>query len=253
MNTQCLPLFGFAWFNNFRQSLQDLATMAMNEEWDYKNAPTGNFPILFNYIHHTFTKLQCENKIECERDYCIFNSGLVTENQEEIYAYFQKNRRIGTTIEWYFIGWRKKSERDLMKFAKLPDVANYFHNPADLIYDTRVDLRINFDHIISDNKNRFPSPIVLMDNYQLGNLLQGTVDDAKRRVRRNYKTAIPQYYKGKIQLLLPLCLVSKSRADLALVVDKENGTYRASTILTLDMALNNARLVAKPDDEWLKP
>src|SRR5438105_117852 len=105
MSTQCLPLFGFSWFNNFRHSLQELASLAMNEEWDYKNSPTGNFPILFNYVHHTFTKLRSENKIECEKDYCIFNSGLVTENQEEIFAYFQKNRKSGSTLDWFFIGW----------------------------------------------------------------------------------------------------------------------------------------------------
>jgi hypothetical protein len=224
----------------------------MNEEWDYRSAPKGNFPILFNYVHHTFNKLLDEKKIECEKECCVFNSGLVTDNQEEIYGYFQKNKRQTSSLEWYFIGWRKKSDRDLMKFYKLPDVADYFENPADLIYDNRMDLRINVDHIISDNKSRFPSPINTMDNYQLGNLLQGTVEDAKRRVKRNYKTAIPQYYKGKLQLLLPLCLLSKSTADLALVVERENGSYRASTILTLDMALNNARLIAKPDDEWLK-
>jgi hypothetical protein len=53
-------------------------------------------------------------------------------------------------------------------------------------------------------------------------------------------------------LLLPLCLNTKAKADLALVIEKENGVYRASTCLTLDMAINNARLIAKPDDEWLK-
>jgi len=91
-----------------------------------------------------------------------------------------------------------------------------------------------------------------MDKYQLGNILGGTIKDAIRRVRRNYKTAVPQYYSGKIQLLLPLCLTSKAVADLALVIEKENMVYRASTCLTIDMAINNARLIAKPDDEWLK-
>ena len=46
--------------------------------------------------------------------------------------------------------------------------------------------------------------------------------------------------------------MSKSKADLALVIENCNGSYRASTCLTLDMAINNARLIAKPDDEWLK-
>ncbi len=91
-----------------------------------------------------------------------------------------------------------------------------------------------------------------MDRYQLAVLLEGTIKDAVRRVKRNYKTAVPQFYNGNLQLLLPICLSSKASADLALVVSKENGVYRATTCLTLDMAINNARLIAKPDDEWLK-
>jgi hypothetical protein len=37
------------------------------------------------------------------------------------------------------------------------------------------------------------------------------------------------------------------------VVERENDVYRANTCLTLDMAINNARLIAKPDDEWSRP
>lgn len=252
---QKLSLFNFAWFNNFTLSLQELAALAMPENWDYISSPvpTGNYPILFNYIHHTFTKLETESKIEVEGEYCIFNCGLVTVNQEEIFAYFQRNKKTGTSINWYFLGWRKHSDRDLMTFSRLPEVANYFQNPADLIYDIRFDLRINIDHLIIDNKTRIPSQLSMMDDHILGNILQGTIEDAKRRIKRNYKTAIPQFYGGKLQLLLPLCLLSKSKADLALVVEKENNIYRATTWLTLDMAINNARLIAKPDDEWLKP
>ena len=84
-------------------------------------------------------------------------------------------------------------------------------------------------------------------------MLHGAVEDAKKRIRRNYKTAVPQFFKNRIQLLLPLCLKEERKADLALAVEKENDIYRATTCLTLDMAFNNARLIAKPDDEWLKP
>ena len=83
----------------------------------------------------------------------------------------------------------------------------------------------------------------------------------KKRVYRNYKTAIPQYFRegggeaGKLQLLLPICLQNPSVADLALTVEKteQGDAYRGSIILTLDMAYNNARLLARPDTEWLQP
>ncbi|MFY0481684.1 DUF3825 domain-containing protein [Flavobacterium sp. PLA-1-15] len=246
-----MSLFSFSWFANFDQCIVELKTLAMPEEWNFSDS-TGTAPILVNYFHHTFLKIYDENKIEYCNDYCIFNTGLVTSNQEEIFAFFQKNKKPNATIPWFFHGWRKASDRDLVKFAKLPETANYFTDAADLIYDIKLDLRVNIDHIIQDNKERFPEPFNTMDEYLLGNILQGTIDDAKRRIKRNYKTAIPQYFRGKLQLLLPLCLKQKAKADLALVIEKENGTYRASTCLTLNMAINNARLIAKPDDEWLK-
>jgi hypothetical protein len=82
---------------------------------------------------------------------------------------------------------------------------------------------------------------------------------AKFRVEQNYKTAVPQFYwlpndeAGRLQLLLPLALEDIARADLALSVDRVGDVYRAATVLTLDMACNNARLIARPDREWLEP
>ena len=246
-----MTLFEYAWVANFYDRIRELKSLAMDEDWDYKKHPTGKDPILANYVKHTFVKLYEEGKVFEQKDYSVFNTGLVTDYQEEIYALCQKNRRQGS-IKWFFLGWRKASDRDLMKFTSLPENANYFENSSDLIYDTRLELRPNVNHIIDDNITRFPTALQSMDKYQLGVLLQGTINDAIRRIRRNYKTAVPQYYDGRLQLLLPLCLTSKATADLALVIEKENGVYRASTCLTLDMAINNARLIAKPDDEWLK-
>lgn len=247
-----ITLFEYAWFPNFFDRVEELKLMAMEEDWDNKKNPTGKYPILVNYIKHTFIKLCEEDKIVGQEDYSVFNVGLATPLQEEIFALFQRNRKAGASQQWYFIGWRKQSDRDLLKFGSLPDCANYFDNASDLIYDTNLELRLNVNHIVEDNIGRFPARLQEMDRYQLGILLEGTIRDAVRRVKRNYKTAVPQYYNGKLQLLLPLCLTSRASADLALVVERQNDIYRASTCLTLDMAINNARLIAKPDDEWLK-
>ena len=90
---------------------------------------------------------------------------------------------------------------------------------------------------------------------ELRRQLVGSIDEVRKRVRTNYKIAVPQYYDGKIQLLLPLCLTAGSpNPDLALVVHKLNdNTYTARTCLTLKMAYNNARLIVKPQSNWLKP
>ncbi|KPB12357.1 hypothetical protein AC518_4171 [Pseudomonas syringae pv. syringae] len=40
---------------------------------------------------------------------------------------------------------------------------------------------------------------------------------------------------------------------MALVIEDHNSFYRAATCLMLDWAYSNARLLAKPDKEWLQP
>lgn len=79
------------------------------------------------------------------------------------------------------------------------------------------------------------------------------------RVDWNYKTAIPVYYprEQKMQLLLPLALENPDVVDAALLCnhrfDETQGVnnYEGRTILTLAMAYDNARLIARPDSNWL--
>ena len=233
--------------------------MAQPENWDYQySQSTKNLPVLYNYIHYTFKRLEIEAKISitAAKDKACFNTGLVTENYEDIFAFFTANssKQSADDPDWFFQGFRKESDRDLLSIGKLPELAHYFDDPSSLLYDTRKEIRKNVDHIIDDNRERFPEPFKSMtDNYQLRIALEGAIDHAIKRIERNYKTAVPQFYQGRIQLLLPLCMTNRTSADLALVVYEEGNVYLASTCLTLDMAYNNARLLAKPDNEWLSP
>lgn len=70
----------------------------------------------------------------------------------------------------------------------------------------------------------------------------------------NFRTSIPIYYptRNSISLLLPLSLMNESQIDLALVVEKtQSGNYLGHTILPLDWAYSNARLIARLDSNWL--
>lgn len=150
-------------------------------------------------------------------------------------------------------GWFRRGQWELNQFPELPDITLYFRDPSCLVLDTRKELRVNVEHIIETNRERIPEPYRTFDSYALQNLLHGTITSARQRVRRNYKTALPQYYRGKVQLLLPFCFANPQRADLALVVESHQTFYRATTCLTLDMAYNNARQLARPDRDWLQP
>lgn len=132
-----------------------------------------------------------------------------------------------------------------------PERANYFENPELLLFDWHYPIDVYYKHILDDerNKSRLPKDFLNSDN--MINILNGAIDTMKKRVSANYKLAIPQYYDGKIQLLLPLCLMSDNKADVAIAVTKKDNCYQGHTCLTLDMAYNNARLIAKPENNWL--
>jgi hypothetical protein len=84
-------------------------------------------------------------------------------------------------------------------------------------------------------------------------IFTGVVDTSIKKVVANYKLAVPQYHEKKIQLLIPLFFENDNKPDLALVLTKKDGYYQGHTCLTLDMAYNNARLIAKPESNWLCP
>lgn len=248
-------LFDLIFFPDMDEKLEELKVLAEPENWEYQNTSDNHsLPILYNYLIYTYKRLAEEDKLMISDDaqFLTFNTGLVTPNQEPIYLYANVNRREDAQ-PWYFQGWKRRGEYDLTRFATLPGMAHYFDDPSTLVMDVRLDLRVNTEHIVRKNKDRFPDPFRSMDEYTVQTFVKGAIDNALERVRRNYKTAIPHFFRGRVQLLIPLCLSSPNKADLALVVEKHETFYRASTCLTLDMAYNNARQLARPDRDWLLP
>lgn len=87
--------------------------------------------------------------------------------------------------------------------------------------------------------------------FVLRNLLDGSISRSLRLAKRSYRVAVPQYYRGKVQLLLPLYLRSGLDVDLALTLELHNDRYRAATVLLPDWAYTHARLLTRPNSEWL--
>jgi hypothetical protein len=246
------PLYDFAYIHEIDERLKELAEP---EDWNYiQSEMERSNPILYYYFHYTFQRVKEQNKITILPDgsFCCFNTGLATKHQEPIYALFTENKR-AESEPWRFVKSARKGEYELSKFPTLPEMASYFDDPSCLVFDSRLEFRINIEHIITENRDRFPEPFKNMNDYALQVVVKGAIDNTIERVKRNYKIAVPQFYLNSVQILLPICLMSPTKADLALVVQKHEGHYRGSTCLTLDMAYNNARQLAKPDKEWLQP
>lgn len=248
------------------------------EPWDYLNTDPENriLPVLSNYLFYTFGRLRKEEKVYNEKRIVIsetettyrnktktikcacFNTGLATTYQEEIFAYFVENSTKQTKNDpaWVLKKFCKASDQEMSVFSDKPEWANYFKDMDDLsgiLYDTTMHHELKYDHILRDRQERFPSELNSLPDSVLKDLLDQGLDKARKRVRRNYKAAVPQYYNGHIQLLLPLSLLSQDKADLALAVEKEGKRYISRTVLKLEWAYSNARLLAKPDREWLDP
>lgn len=240
----------------FDENIEELADVVEKEDWEHRSTVSSvSHPVLRNYLTYTYRRVAEEKKVAItpDEEFACFNLGLITERQEPVFILFQKNKLPTRDAYWHFWKFCRKGEWDLNRFPSLPDMAHYYDDPSGLVYDSRKELRVNVEHIIADNLERFPAELQSMNTYGLQNLVKGAIDSAVERVRRNYKTAIPQYYQGTIQLLLPLTLTDPAKADLALVAERFSGFYRAATCLTLDMAYNNARQVARPDRDWLVP
>jgi hypothetical protein len=249
-------LTDFAALPRFQENVATLVGLAEPEDWNYKNTHSEHpNPILNSYLKYTYKRIAEEKKISVTSDESLacWNTGLITINQEQIFILFTKNNIENWDQYWHFSRFVRKGERDLNKFSSLPEMAHYFDDPSVLVLDTRKEVRVNVEHVVSDNFDRFPDDVKAMSAFTIQNLVSGAKDVAIERAKRNYKTAIPQYYHGSVQLLIPLSLTDPERADLALVVEKFPDFYRAATCLTLDMAYNNARQLARPDRDWLAP
>lgn len=252
-------IFSFSYLPNYKTQIDSLSQLARNERWDYLH-DTQDVPhqVLVNYINHTFMRL-CELHNENESagyiyqadDILCFDTGLFTSHFEPIYALLTPNTP-GYEQKWALKGFYKKSAYELRKISVLPLRASYFDDFEDLIYDTRLDLRINIDHILDDPRNQLRIPELYRNLPNLPMLFLGSaIEYAKVRIKENYKAAVPQYFNGNIQFLIPISLGDPSVVDLSLAVGKDGGIYTGHTCLTLDMAYNNARLIAKPESDWL--
>lgn len=256
-------LLQFAWIPpDFIAKLEELALRAQPEQWDDPESPRPRLAVLSSYLRFTFRRLVEEDKVayatdDQGREVAAFNTGLFTSHYEPIYARLDANANLEKQ-PWVLREWCIPADFRMRPFADHEvKPARYFDQPADLVYDPDFDLLPKLNHILDENVDRFP--VALQSNaHQRRLLLDAAIREAGKRAQMNWKTAVPQYYfgsgvrgAGRIQLLLPLCMMQPDKADLALVVDKADRQYVAYTVLTLTMAYKNARLISRQDSEWL--
>ena len=248
--------------------LEELQSIAQPEEWKYNDytSPT-NYPILKSYIEHTYNRLKIEGKILESNDgtQCLFNTCLLDRDfLLDVYV-LCSNTEIDIFGDKYICcaNPRVVLENDMSTIrafgGRSPEIAKYFETIDQVIFNPDLEINMNWRHIFIERADRIPAEI--RDGKtpikEIVQKFKGNEENIKKLARRNYKMVVPQYYNNSIQFLMPIYLGTEfsGKPDFALVLSMDNSTqvpfYRGTTILTVEMAYQNARLLAKPDNPWL--
>ena len=249
-----INVYDYMYWRDYNEQIQQLADKALPEKWSSDSDDQSENNILKNYLRYTFNKLQDENKIVETDTYCLFNTGLFTTYYSPIYAYGEVNHNTsGNAQKWFFKGFKDTYELGQLNINKdLPERADYFSDPAALVFNWHYPININYGHILDDLNTSSRLPDSIKNHKHKLEFLKGVVDTAMQRVTANYKLAVPHWYQNKIQLLIPLYFEDNNKPSVALVLNPMNGSYyQAATCLSMDMAYMDARLIAKPESNWL--
>lgn len=135
----------------------------------------------------------------------------------------------------------------------LPYPAHWTREPEKLVCQYRklggMEARTALEHFIHDHADRFPKECYrnaagALDFEMAKKRIMDAVYAARKKVQANYRYALPGYYRGKIILLLPLCLANSEDPDAYLVLcEGQDGNYFAPSLLTPSMAYYSARVV----------
>lgn len=246
--------------------LEKLANEVQKEEWKYKEYKSAiNYPILKSYIEHSYFRLKREGKVlfSTDKRKIMFNTGLLERNfllDVYISCNLKKVKVLDKEMELPY-----KPEilcEDDINISKqfgvvVPELAKYFKKIDEVVFNPDLEINMNWKHIFIERADRIPKDIAgnTNDIKDIVQKFRGNEENLKKIARRNYKMVVPQYYKENIQFLMPVYLGSElsGTPDFALVldIDKENLRYNGTTILTIEMAYQNARLLAKPDSPWI--
>jgi len=258
VNQDKLALFEFAYCDSFNKKIRDLSKVAEPEDW-YFETSTGtydqmNYAGLRQYIHYIFAKHKTENKIVIVDDYAVINTGLLTINGEDIYMVFIENTTFEKSMcKYSLVNFLKESDRGMPNKLRLngvlPNPIDFFFDCPELSYfDTKLEIVMDVDHIYDDNLARLPLIMQSLDRNTALTLLEGAKIKSIKRIKRNNRLVVPQVYFGNIQYLMPFEI---NEIIVPIVLEKQDNCYRANTILTLEMAYSNARLLMKPESSWL--
>ncbi|WP_124059617.1 DUF3825 domain-containing protein [Vaginisenegalia massiliensis] len=241
---------------SFDNKLKYLTKIAEQEKWFFENDSGEDFSVIFYYIIHTFDQVFKQNKITINDDKtkAVFNTGLLTDLGYEIYGLFEKNTHfdgeLGKSNYWHFKSFVTENERAFTEIdINKPKMATFFTDYNELYFNPDKEIEINFDHIYDDNFDRLPEELQSLEKTVAKQVFDGALKHTILRIKRNNRIPVPQIYNDSVMFLIPVKVLGTKTVVIA--VEEQGKVYRANTILTMSMAYNCARLLTRPESNWL--
>jgi hypothetical protein len=254
-----------------RQTIDGLDAWQFHQQKFKTKYSNTSVPKLKNYLNYTFRRL-VDLEMNSPGKYFFaspdgswisFNTGLHNTYGADMLALFQRYRpQEGAppkiVPDWVFKGCCAPNDRQFRQHfgTNLPEIAWYSIDSRDYVFDTSYRLdRDVFDHLFERAKERAGLPNA--SDEVVRNYLRGALENLIPKIRRNYKVAIPVWYveERRMQLLLPFVSASNASDVSCFLVDRDDTarSYHLKTIFDLDQAYFSARLITRPDREWLDP
>ncbi len=195
-STLCSNVYDFAFCPE--PCCDRLADLADPEDWGPSNR------ILKNYLSFSFSRAVFLTERDVDQtapsnlplvfddDRCLFNTGLYTRRYETIYGLFEPNTKPDARQRWFLKGFFKESDPMLVPFEYLPCRVRFTEDPSELVFDYRLPIRSNIDHILGDEENLTRIPASLMgegNSLLLRRAFEGAVVEAARRAAAPRQTA----------------------------------------------------------------
>ena len=255
--TNTCSLFEFACCGSdefYNNQIEKVALMAEYENWSSKE--NGDKDILKKYILDTFDRCYELDIIELSDDemWCCFNTGLMTMSGQSIYGLFTENVR-DDEQDWLFMGFKTESDKAILDhFTRFPVVATYTDNNSDYYFNTNQDITLNVENILEENFESYPEEAKKLGKEILKSLMMNAFETTKKKVKRNARLAVPHYSNNKLGYLMPITIPVADNKYLTMALEVEKmalGNYSANTVSTKESAYSKARVVMKPESNWL--
>ena len=226
-------LFDFAYIPDWYGQLEELEGMVLPEPWQFKRpsieTKNQDTPILERYIHIIFRKQSIDYNsakekeeaakyFHIEKECACFHTGLYTERYKAIYAFFDRNKRRESMLDWYFRGFCDEVSPRLKYIEPLPERPHYHVTGRGASFNPDWPIRVKVEHILGDEENMGRIPYRIRRAKNLPLLLETAVELARRKAVIEPGIVVPQGYQGRIQYLLPVYLTNMKKPDLAMTL-----------------------------------